>query len=73
MAEPTEMPFGMWTQMRQRKHVLDGVQVPKGKGVILRLKSGRSRTYLDMSDSRYTQSDSVGGSTGTAWMPTEAY
>jgi len=24
MAEPIEMPFGLWTQMRPRKHVLHG-------------------------------------------------
>jgi len=24
MAEPIEMPFGLWTQVTQRKHVLDG-------------------------------------------------
>jgi len=27
MAEPIEMPFGMWTWMGPRKHVLDGVHI----------------------------------------------
>jgi len=27
MAEPIEMPFGIWTQVGQRNHVLDGVQI----------------------------------------------
>jgi len=25
-AEPTEMPFGLWTRMGSRNHVLEGVQ-----------------------------------------------
>jgi len=25
-AEPIEMPFGVWTRMRPRKHVLNGVE-----------------------------------------------
>ena len=26
-AEPVEMPFGMWTRVGPRKHVLDGVYI----------------------------------------------
>jgi len=26
-AEPIEMPFGLWTRMGPRNHVLDGVQI----------------------------------------------
>jgi len=26
-AEPIEMPFGLWTRVGPRKHVLDGVQI----------------------------------------------
>jgi len=32
MSEPIEMPFGLWAQMGPRNHVLDGVQIPHGKG-----------------------------------------
>jgi len=31
-AELIEMPFGMWTRVGPRKHVLDGVQIPIEKG-----------------------------------------
>ena len=31
-AEPIEIPFGLWTGMGTRKHVLDGAQIPKAKG-----------------------------------------
>jgi len=31
-AEPIEMPFGVWTRVGPKKHVLDGVQVPHAKG-----------------------------------------
>jgi len=31
-AEPVEMPFGLWTWVGQRNHVLDGVQIPRPKG-----------------------------------------
>jgi len=40
---------------------------------IFRSKRGRSRTYPDMSGGRYTQCDSVGGSTGTVQMPIGEY
>jgi len=29
--EPIEMPFGLWTGIGARKHVLDGVQIPHAK------------------------------------------
>jgi len=32
------MPFGMWTRVSPRNHVLDGVQIPTREGVILRRK-----------------------------------
>ena len=32
MAERTEMPFGFWARMGPSNHVLDGVQIPHGKG-----------------------------------------
>ena len=31
--EPIEMPFGLWTQVGQRNHVLDAVQIPMGRGI----------------------------------------
>ena len=31
-AEPIEMPFGLRTRVGQRNHVLDGVQIPLGRG-----------------------------------------
>jgi len=31
-AEPIEMPFGLRTQVGPGNHVLDGVQIPHGKG-----------------------------------------
>ena len=34
-AEPIEMPFGLWTPVDPRKHVLDGVQIPRAKGQLL--------------------------------------
>jgi len=30
-AEPIEMPFGLWTRVGQRNHVLDGVQIVMGR------------------------------------------
>ena len=54
MTEPIEMPFGKWTQVGARNHVLDGVQIPTHVEGILRGNSG--------------QSDSAGGSTGTVQM-----
>jgi len=34
-AELTEMPFGLWTLVGLRNHVLDGVQIPHRKGQFL--------------------------------------
>jgi len=35
-AEPIKMPFGLWTRVGPRKHVLDGAQIP---GATLRMGS----------------------------------
>jgi len=35
IAQPTEMPFGLWTRVGPRKHVLNGVQIPHVKGKLL--------------------------------------
>jgi len=32
MAEPTEMPFGLWARMGPRNHLLDGTQILPLKG-----------------------------------------
>jgi len=32
MAKPIETPFGMWTRVDPRNYVLDGVEMPHGKG-----------------------------------------
>jgi len=36
MAEPIEMPFGTWTRVGPRKHVLYVAQIPHAKGQLLR-------------------------------------
>jgi len=38
MAEPIEMLFGLWTRVGHTNHVLDGVQIPRVNGVILKGK-----------------------------------
>jgi len=38
MAEPIEMPFGMWTRVGPNNNVLDEVQIPTREGAILRAK-----------------------------------
>jgi len=35
MAELIKMLFGLWTRVGSRNHVLDGVQIPYGKGQFL--------------------------------------
>jgi len=34
-AEPIEIPFGLWAHMGSRNYVLDGVQIPMGRGNFL--------------------------------------
>ena len=34
-AEPIEMPFGTWTRVGPRKHVLDGVHIGATRGIRL--------------------------------------
>jgi len=36
MAEPIEMPFGLWSRVVPRNHVLDGVKISPWEGTILR-------------------------------------
>jgi len=43
------------------------------EGVVLREKRGPAHTRPDLSDGRYTQSDSAGGRTGTVPMPIGVY
>jgi len=53
-AEPIEIPFGMWTWVNPKNHVVDGVQISTREGTILRAQMGRLRTCPDMSDGEYT-------------------
>jgi len=39
-AEPVEMPFGLWTWVGPKNHVLDGAPYVPCKWAILRVKSG---------------------------------
>jgi len=38
MAEPVEIPFGLWTGVGPRNHMLDGVQIWQWEGALLRGK-----------------------------------
>jgi len=58
--ERNEIPFGIWTRVDPRNHVLDEVQIPMREWAILMVKRGRQHTCPDMSDSRYTQRLSIG-------------
>jgi len=62
-AEPIDIPFGLWTRIGSRNHVLDGGPDPMHEGAILRAKRGQPRTCPDMSVGRYTQSNSAEGRT----------
>ena len=44
MAEPTELPFEMWTQVGPRNHVLDEVEISTREGIMLRAKRFWLRT-----------------------------
>ena len=43
-AELIEIPFGLWTQLGPTNEILDGVQIPKREGAILRTKRVRLTT-----------------------------
>jgi len=43
MSEPIKMPFGMLSQVDPRNHILDGVQIPCGRG---RFWEGRACHYM---------------------------
>jgi len=49
------------------------VQIPTREGTILTAKKGQPRTFPDMSSGRYTQSNSVWGSTGMVQMLVGVY
>ena len=44
MAEPIEIPFGIWTNMGPRNCVLDGVHISTRERAILRAGKGQPRT-----------------------------
>jgi len=46
-AQPIEIPFGVWTQVGPRNHVLDGDRDPLWEGVILREKGQPIVKYRD--------------------------
>ena len=55
-AEPIEMPFGVWTWVGQRNHVLDGTQIPPGKREIFREDGGISRPTVIIGNIRGVRS-----------------
>ena len=57
--EPIEVPFGVWTRVGPRNDVLSGGPDPLGEGAIL----GRTSPACG----RYTESYSVGGSSGATY------
>jgi len=59
-AEPMEIPFGIWTRVGPRNHVLDGGPDPHTLMDDFERQRGRTTTCLDMSGGRYTQSYSPG-------------
>ena len=63
MAEPIEMPFGIWTLMVPRNRELDRDPDPTYEGAILSVKRGRPRPCLVVSILRVTQPG-----TGMVWM-----
>ena len=50
-AEPIEMPFGLWTRVGPRNHVLDGAQIPRAKMQLLvgKVMPGHARLHHAMS------------------------
>ena len=68
-AEPIEMPFGIWTWIGPRNHVLEEVQSPTCERAVLRAKRDGHRTCSDVCSGRYSQSDSAEGQhIGMVWM-----
>jgi len=47
-AEPIEMPFGIWTRVDARNHVLNGVQIHTREEAIFRAKRYRPKTCLEV-------------------------
>jgi len=68
MAEPIEMPFGVWIGMTRRNHVLHGIQIPTHEGTILSVKMGQPQNMPI-----HTQSCWAGGSISTMRMPIGMY
>jgi len=61
--EPIEVPFGIWTQMGARNHVLgEGPDLPRGGAVL----GAKYREYLVCS--QYSQPYSVGGSSNVSFL-----
>ena len=49
-AEPIEMPFGLWTWVGLRNHVLDGDRDPQWEGTILSGERGKVYGIPSMCD-----------------------
>jgi len=62
MAEPIVMPFGLWTRVRPRKHVVDGGPDPPCKGAIFGRKnmSWRARRHSLVSHGKVAESIKLG-------------
>ena len=48
-AEPIEMPFGLWTLVGQRKHVLDGARPPCEGAIRGKDMPGHARRHSSVS------------------------
>ena len=44
-AEPIEMPFGLWTPVDARKHVLQGIQIPMPRAIFTGKDMGHVRRH----------------------------
>jgi len=58
MAEPMEMPFGLWTRVSPRKHVVDGCPDPPYEAAIFRKKNmpWRARRHSLLSRAKVAES-----------------
>jgi len=57
MAEPIEIPFGMWTQMGPRNYLLDGIQIHPREGALL---GDVVRIFLDSAELTVSSGPDVG-------------
>ena len=69
MAEEIEMPFGLWTWVGPRKHVLYGTQIPNAKGQLLGGKDmpGHARQHFVMSYAKWLNQSICSLGCGLRW------